>query len=32
MIELLVGQVASQGKDIMFRLIIEYSSLMDFGP
>jgi hypothetical protein len=21
-----------QGKDIVFRLIIEYSSLMDFGP
>jgi hypothetical protein len=21
-----------QGKDIMFRFVIEYSSLMDFGP
>jgi hypothetical protein len=31
MIELLVGH-ASQGKDIMFRFIIEYSSLMDFAP
>jgi len=24
--------LAYQGKDIVFRLIIEYSSLMDFGP
>jgi hypothetical protein len=24
--------LAYQGKDIMFRFIIEYSSLMDFGP
>jgi hypothetical protein len=23
---------AYQGKDIVFRFIIEYSSLMDFGP
>jgi hypothetical protein len=23
---------ASQGKDIVFRFIIEYSSLRDFGP
>jgi hypothetical protein len=24
--------LAYQGKDIVFRCIIEYSSLMDFGP
>jgi hypothetical protein len=24
--------VAYEGKDIMFRFIIEYSSLRDFGP
>ncbi len=24
--------LAFQGKDIVFRFIIEYSSLMDFGP
>jgi hypothetical protein len=24
--------VAYQGKDIVFRLIIEYNSLRDFGP
>jgi hypothetical protein len=24
--------LASQGKDIVFRFIIEYSSLRDFGP
>jgi hypothetical protein len=24
--------LAYQGKDIVFRFIIEYSSLMDFGP
>jgi hypothetical protein len=24
--------LAYQGKDIVFRLIIEFSSLMDFGP
>jgi hypothetical protein len=24
--------IAYQGKDIVFRFIIEYSSLMDFGP
>ncbi len=24
--------LAYQGKDIMFRFIIEYNSLMDFGP
>jgi hypothetical protein len=24
--------LAYQGKDIMFRFIIEYSSLRDFGP
>jgi hypothetical protein len=24
--------LAHQGKDIVFRFIIEYSSLMDFGP
>jgi len=28
---LFVG-LAYQGKDIVFRFIIEYSSLMDFGP
>jgi hypothetical protein len=27
-----VGLAYQQGKDIVFRLIIEYSSLMDFGP
>jgi hypothetical protein len=25
-------RLAYQGKDIVFRFIIEYSSLMDFGP
>jgi hypothetical protein len=24
--------LASQGKDIVFRFIVEYSSLRDFGP
>jgi hypothetical protein len=24
--------LTDQGKDIVFRFIIEYSSLMDFGP
>jgi hypothetical protein len=24
--------LAYQGKDIVFRFVIEYSSLMDFGP
>jgi hypothetical protein len=24
--------IVYQGKDIVFRFIIEYSSLMDFGP
>jgi hypothetical protein len=24
--------LAHQGKDIVFRFIIEYNSLMDFGP
>jgi hypothetical protein len=24
--------LADEGKDIVFRFIIEYSSLMDFGP
>ncbi len=24
--------LTKQGKDIVFRFIIEYSSLMDFGP
>ncbi len=24
--------LAYQGKDVVFRFIIEYSSLMDFGP
>jgi hypothetical protein len=27
-----VGLVYYQGKDIMLRFIIEYSSLRDFGP
>jgi hypothetical protein len=27
-----VGLVYYQGKDIVFRFIIEYSSLRDFGP
>jgi hypothetical protein len=27
-----VGLVAYQGKDIVFRFIIEYSSLRDLGP
>jgi hypothetical protein len=27
-----IGLVAYQGKDIVFRFIIEYHSLMDFGP
>jgi hypothetical protein len=31
MIVKLIG-LAYQGKDIVFRLGIEYSSLMDFGP
>jgi hypothetical protein len=31
MLALFVGLVY-QGKDIVFRFIIEYSSLMDFGP
>jgi hypothetical protein len=30
-LEIFVG-VAYQGKDIVFRFIIEYSSLRDFGP
>jgi hypothetical protein len=30
-LNLFVG-LAYQGKDIVFRFIIEYSSLMDFGP
>jgi len=29
---LLVVGLAYQSKDIVFRLIIEYGSLMDFGP
>jgi hypothetical protein len=24
--------IVYQGKDMMFRFIVEYSSLMDFGP
>ncbi len=31
LVSLFVG-LANQGKDIVFRFIIEYSSLMDFGP
>jgi hypothetical protein len=27
-----IGLAYYQGKDIVFRFIIEYSSLMDFGP
>jgi hypothetical protein len=27
-----VGLALVQGKDIVFRFIIEYSSLRDFGP
>jgi len=30
-LEIVVG-LAYQGKDIVFRFIIEYSSLRDFGP
>jgi hypothetical protein len=30
-LEIFVG-LAYQGKDIVFRFIIEYSSLRDFGP
>jgi hypothetical protein len=30
-VAILIG-LAYQGKDIVFRFIIEYSSLMDFGP
>jgi hypothetical protein len=29
---LIVFGLAYQGKDIVFRFIIEYSSLRDFGP
>jgi hypothetical protein len=29
---LFVVGIAYQGKDIVFRFIIEYSSLRDFGP
>jgi hypothetical protein len=32
MIVKLIGLAYYQGKDIVFRLAIEYSSLMDFGP
>jgi hypothetical protein len=30
-VKVFVG-LAYQGKDIVFRFIIEYSNLMDFGP
>jgi hypothetical protein len=30
--EILIGLAYQEGKDIVFRFIIEYSSLMDFGP
>jgi hypothetical protein len=29
---LFIGPCQPKGKDIVFRFIIEYSSLMDFGP